>query len=374
MKQFILTAFVSVGSVFAQANSGPAPTPPKNLPPPPSPQQVLAGRPAEAAAQPAVPPDTVVLTIGDEKITAKEFDSYIEGLPEQLRAQARGPLKRQMAEQIVRVKLLSQHARKAGLDQDPALKSRIAFQIENLLAGAAYSDMLKNVKVDDAAARKYYEEHKNEWEEASARHILIKFKGSPVPGREGKPELTEEQALAKAQEIRKRLLAGEDFAALAKAESDDTGSGANGGDLGTFKRNSMVPEFEKVAFSAPVGQVSEPVKTQFGYHLIRVDKRDTPSFESLREEIENRIKPDQARQAVEALAKNAAVVMNDSYFGPAPTPMVPPAPGAGAGSAGVSGPAGASSAEPAKPAAPSKPAGAKAPAAKPAAPKAKPAK
>ena len=177
----------------------------------------------------------MVLTVGDEKITAREFDSYIEGLPEQLRAQARGPAKCQMADQIVRVKVLSNQARKDGLDQDPATKARIAFQVENLLAGAAYTDLLKKAKVDDAAAHRYYEEHKNEWDEVSARHILIKFKGSPVPAREGKPELTEEQALAKAQEIKKKLAAGEDFATLAKAESDDTGSGANGGDLGTFQ-------------------------------------------------------------------------------------------------------------------------------------------
>jgi peptidyl-prolyl cis-trans isomerase C len=237
-------------------------------------------------------------------------------------------MKRQMAEQIVRVKVLSQQARKAGLDQDPALKSRIAFQTENLLAGAAYADMLKSAKVDDAAAKTYFDEHKDEWEEISARHILIKFKGSPVPTPEGRPELTEEQALAKAQEIRKKLQAGGDFAAIAKAESDDTGSGANGGELGTFKRNSMVPEFEKAAFSLPVGQVSEPIKTQFGYHLIRVDKHDAPSVASVRSQIEERIKPDQARQAIEALAKSTPVVMDDAYFGPAAAPAAEPAGGA----------------------------------------------
>jgi hypothetical protein len=191
MKQFLLIASVSASLLSAQGTT-PSPAQPKTLPHPPSPQEVLAGRPGGPAA-PAVAPDAVVLTVGEEKITAKEFDSYIEGLPEQLRAQARGPLKRQMADQIVRVKLLSQQARKEGLDQDPATKARIAFQVENLLAGAAYSDLLKKAKVDEAAARKYYDEHKNEYDEVSARHILIKFKGSPVPAREGKPELTEEQ-------------------------------------------------------------------------------------------------------------------------------------------------------------------------------------
>ena len=319
MKQFILTASVSASLVFAQGTA-PSPANPKSLPAPPSPQEVLSGRPAGAPPTPAVSPDTVVLTIGTEKVTAKEFDSYIEGLPEQLRQQARGPLKRQMAEQIVRVKLLSQQAKKSGLAEDPAVKARLAFQTENLLAGAAYNDLLAKVRVDDASAQKYYEEHKNEWEEVGARHILIKYKGSPVPAREGKPELTEEQALAKAQEIKKKISAGEDFAALAKAESDDAGSGANGGDLGTFKRNSMVPEFEKVAFSLAPGQVSDPIKTQFGYHIIKVEKHQSPEMAGVRAQIDERVKPEIARQAVENLAKGATVEMNEAYSVPRSRP------------------------------------------------------
>ena len=220
MKQFILTASVSASLAFAQ---GTAPRREAEVATrSPVTAGSPAGRPAGApAAAPAVAPDKVVLTVGTEKVTAKEFDSYIEGLPEQLRQQARGPLKRQMAEQIVRVKLLSQEGKKAASAEDPAMKSRIAFQMENLLAGAAYNDCSPK-RSRRCSAKKYYDEHKNEWEEVSARHILIKYKGSPVPAREGKPELTEEQALAKAQEIRKKkIVDGEDFAALAKAESDD---------------------------------------------------------------------------------------------------------------------------------------------------------
>lgn len=380
MKQYILSASLSASLLLAQATA-PSPAKPQVTPPtPPSPQEVLSGRPNGAPETPAVAPDKVVLTVGTEKVTAKEFDSYIEGLPEQVRAQARGPMKRQMADQIVRVKLLSQEARKAGLDQDPALKSRINFQVENLLAGAAYNDLVKKANVDDASVKKYYEEHKSEAEEVSARHILIKFKGSPVPVREGKQELSEEQALAKAQEVRKQLVGGGDFAALAKAESDDTGSGANGGDLGTFKKNSMVPEFEKVAFSIPIGEISEPTRTQFGYHLIKVEKREAPTFEAQRQQIEERMRPEQARQVVESLAKNATVVMDEAYFGPpqppagAASPRPGPGPGAGpapAGgiSAGTPGPAHVAPKPPA-----TKAPAAKAPAAKPVAPKAKPAK
>jgi parvulin-like peptidyl-prolyl isomerase len=270
-----------------------------------------------AAGLTAAGDSKIVMTVGEEKITQKEFDQLIDSLPEQARAQAQGPMKRQMAEQIARVKLLAAEARKKGLDQDPSVKARIRFQTENLLAGAAYNEFQKNAKVDEPAIRKYFDEHKGEFEKVEARHILIKFKGSPVPNREGKPELTEEQALAKAQEIRGKLTAGEDFAKLAKEESDDVGSGANGGALGEFGHGQMVPEFEKAAFALPVGQVSEPVKTQFGYHVIRVDKHDTKNFEEMRPQLEEKLRPEAARASVEDLRKNSTVVMDESYFGPA---------------------------------------------------------
>ena len=282
--------------------------------------------PATTAAVPdAAGSGKVVMKIGNESLTASEFDSLIEGLPEQVRAQARGPMKRQMAEQIVRVKLLAREARKKGLDKDKAMQARIQFQTDNLLAGAAYNDIASKTKIDEAAAGKYYEEHKNEYQRVGARHILVKFKGSPVQQREGKPELTEEQALAKTQELRKKLLAGGDFAAIAKEESDDVGSGQNGGELGTFGRGQMVPEFEKTAFSLPVGQISEPVRTQFGYHLIRVDSQENKSFEDVRSEIEAKLKPQAAGAAVEQLRKATVVTLDDAYFGP-PT-AAPASPG-----------------------------------------------
>jgi len=269
------------------------------------------------------------MTVGDQKITAKEFDQMIEALPQQYQSQARGPMKRQMAEQIARVKLLASEARKRGLDKDAVMQARIRFQEDNLLAGATYQDFVQKTNVDDSAVQNYYNEHKNDYESVTARHILVKFKGSPVPQREGKPELTEEQALAKAQDLKKQLAGGADFATLAKAESDDTGSGANGGDLGNFSRGQMVPDFENVAFKLPAGQVSEPVKTQFGYHLIKVEKHESKPLTDVKGEITEKIKPEAARKAVEDLRKTVQVTFDEGYFGP----ESPAAPAVGASAA-----------------------------------------
>lgn len=267
----------------------------------------------------------MVLTIGDEKITAAEFDRIVDALPPQAQAQVKTQ-KRMFADNLVRVKVLYQEAHKQKLDETPKVQMQLELQRENFLASLLMQDMTANAQIDGATLRQYYNQHQSEFEIAHARHILIRVKGSPLPVQPGKKDLTDEEALAKAQEIRKKLLAGEDFAALAKAESDDVRSGANGGDLGPQKHAQTVPPFDQAIFSLPIGQISEPVKTQFGYHIIKVDQRDVKPFDEVKPEIERKLRPEVARSAVENLEKKTTVIMDDSYFGPPPPPPTPAAP------------------------------------------------
>lgn len=276
---------------------------------------------AAPAARPPADPDKVVLTVGDQKVTEAQFDDMVSSLPAQYQQMARGAGKRQFAEQMVQVMVLSQEAEKRKMDQDPKLKQALAFQRENLLASALFQSMQEAAKVDDAAVEKYFNEHKGDYEVLKARHILIRVKGAPMQAIAGKPELTDEEALAKAQAIRKRLEAGEDFATVAKAESDDAGSGAQGGDLGEFRRGMMVPPFEAAAFAAKVNEVTEPVKTPFGYHLIKVESHATKSLDEVKPEIEKKLRPEIARTEVEQMRKSATVLMDDAFFGPTPPAM-----------------------------------------------------
>ena len=306
----IILVFVGAACLAAQT---PVPSPAPAVPP----ARVVI-TPTNPAA--VVPPDKVVLTVGDQRMTAGEFEQLVDALPEQVRAAARGPNKRQFAEQLVRIKILSQEAHKRKLDETPAFQQQIELQKDNLLANALFMDMTANVKVDEATERQYYEQHKSEYESVHARHILIRMKGSPLAQHAGKPELSEEEALAKAQDLRKKLLAGGDFAALAKAESDDATSGANGGDLGSFKHSQMVAEFDHAAFSLPVGQVSEPVKSRYGYHLIKVEQHDTKTFDEVKADLEKKMRPELARSAVENLRRQTSVTLDDAFFGPTPVP------------------------------------------------------
>ncbi|QKT02545.1 SurA N-terminal domain-containing protein [Ectothiorhodospiraceae bacterium 2226] len=140
-------------------------------------------------------------------------------------------------------------------------------------------DVARGVEVSEEAVRAFYEERAEQFggeERRAARHILLL--SGDEPG----------QALEQAEGLRERILAGEDFAELAREYSQDPGSAQAGGDLGSFARGDMVPGFERAAFALDEGEVSEPVETEFGVHLIQVtaiERPRAPSYEELRDEL-----------------------------------------------------------------------------------------
>jgi parvulin-like peptidyl-prolyl isomerase len=208
---------------------------------------------------------------------------------------------------------LAEEGKRRKIDETAEYKTQLNFQSANLLAGKAFAQIGEAIKIDDADARKYYDAHKNEYEQVRARHILIRASGSPSPAEPGKKELTDAEALAKAQEIRKKLADGGDFAALASAESDDTGSKKNGGELPFFHRGQMVAPFEQAAFALKVGEISEPVKSPFGYHIIKVEAKK--GYEDSKAEIERKMRTEQAQKQLEELEKKSNVVLDPEYFG-----------------------------------------------------------
>ncbi len=210
---------------------------------------------------------------------------------------------------------MAQEARKRMLDQSPETKEMIAIQTDSVLANLLAKKVNEQAQFTDLDLRAYYDAHKSEFEEAKGSHILIRFKGSSVPLKPNEKDLTEPEALAKAQDIAAKIVAGADFATLAKAESDDTGPAAKGGDLGSFSTDRMVKPFDEAAFTAPVGQVSEPVKTQFGYHLIKISSRTSKTFEEAKPDIEKQLKPKIAKDEMEKIKAQTPVTLNDEYFG-----------------------------------------------------------
>jgi peptidyl-prolyl cis-trans isomerase C len=202
---------------------------------------------------------------------------------------------------LVDVIVLSQAAEKQKLGDRPEVKHRLAFDHNRLLMESLLQDAGKSALSDEAEHKVYDEaikQVKNE-EEVHARHILVE---------------SEDEAKA----ILAQLKGGADFATLAKEKSKDPGA-AEGGDLGYFTKEQMVPEFADVAFKLNKGQLSDPVKTQFGWHIILVeDKRTkpTPTFEQVKPQIENYIAHRAQAEMVENLRKTATVERLDKPVAP----------------------------------------------------------
>ena len=155
---------------------------------------------------------------------------------------------------------------------------------------------LASVKVSEKDVKKYYDEEYKP--EIKARHILVEDE-------------------EKAKEIKAKLEAGENFEELAKENSTDTGSAAKGGDLGWFGPGAMVPEFEETAYALKKNEISEPVQSQFGYHIIQLlDKKKKDKFADVKDEMEDQLKltkldPNSVQNAINKEMKEANVKIQD---------------------------------------------------------------
>jgi parvulin-like peptidyl-prolyl isomerase len=292
-------------------------------PTPATPAPTTPGTPAPALqsitpSESNLAPDTVVLTIGNQNITRAQFEILLSALADNGRAAKTAAQKRQVAEQYADLQTMVQEARKRKLDENAEVKQMMAIQGDNFLANALAKRISDDTHFTELDLRSYYDSHKNEFEEAKGSHILIRFKGAAGSPKANDKDPTEADALAKAQDLRKQILAGADFATLAKANSDDPGSAPKGGDLGTFHHGQMVPQFDQAAFSLPVGEVSEPVKTQYGYHVIKITSRTAKTFDEVKPQIEKELKPKLTKDAVDQIKAHTAVTLNDTYFGNAP--------------------------------------------------------
>jgi peptidyl-prolyl cis-trans isomerase C len=267
--------------------------------------------------------DPIVVAAGDVAVRQSEFENALKTLPEQYQQFAMGAGKKQFAEDYLRMKMLASAGMKAGLDKDPEVVSQLALMRENLVANAQLKKIEDGIKITDEDLKKAYDAAKSQYEQVKARHILVAFKGSPA-AQPDKPELTEEQAKAKAEDIRKQLAAGASFEELAKKESDDVGSGSRGGDLGEFGPGQMVPEFEKAAFEAKVGDLTPVVRTQFGYHVIKVDEHGSTPFEQVKPVLERNERQARLQAALDKMKNDAKPTFNETYFAPPAPPAAAP--------------------------------------------------
>ncbi len=163
-----------------------------------------------------------------------------------------------------------------------------------------------SVQITQSDLQNYYDQHRDQYrvpEQVKVSHILIK---TPLPGPDGKiDEKGVTEAQHRAEDILKQLKSGTKFETLAEKYSEDPGSAKQGGSLGWIGRGQTVPEFEKVAFSLPKGQMSDLVKSSYGFHIIRVDDKQDAHMKSL-DEVKSEIEPQLKRQKAQQLLQHEA--------------------------------------------------------------------
>jgi peptidyl-prolyl cis-trans isomerase C len=216
--------------------------------------------------------------------------------------------------------LVSKAAQDKKFGDSADFKRKLEFARKKLLMEGLLQSVGKEALTDEAMHKVYDEAVKqiSEEKEVNARHIL--FRATAGDEKAGK------EAEDKAKAVIVRLKKGEDFAKVATEVTEDPSGKANGGDLGYFTKEQMVPEFSDAAFKLEKGQISEPVKSQFGWHVIKVEDKRTkqaPKFEEVKPQIENFVVRKAQADLVTKLRADAKIERMDK---PAKTDDKPAAP------------------------------------------------
>ena len=271
----------------------------------------------------------VVATINGEKITTQDLQNKFKELQlDKALGQPDADLENKVLQDMINEKLVEQKARKINLKTDKKFQDQLKENLDGFVMRKMYQDLITNtVEVEESDIKIYYEENKEKMfkqaEEIKASHILIKVEeDSTIKDVKKRAKKADKEAQKRLKELQKRIKQGEDFAELAKKFSKDNASREKGGDLGYFPRGKMVAEFEKAAWDLEVEEISKPVKTTFGYHVILLtDKRPEgyqPLDNQLTEIIKARLKRDQEQKRsvvfMDSLQASADYVFNEKVL------------------------------------------------------------
>lgn len=250
----------------------------------------------------------VLATIDGDKITLQEFNAELDKIPVNMKmlvASESG--KKNYLDRLVVKKLLLKEASKAKIESDKEFQDRFNDIKDQLIIEALLKKKISaDTQMSEENLKKYYEDHKEDFKkdrEINTRHILLK---------------TEEEA----KQVQAKLQKGEDFTELAKRYSIDPNVRQSGGEIGFQPKGSLIPEYESAAYKlTKVGQVTGIVKTQFGYHIIRLEGVKPPSYVPF-EEVKDFIKQKNAQEKqkevlekyIEDLKKNAKITINEALL------------------------------------------------------------
>ena len=263
--------------------------------------QKTPSAPAPVAA--AVPPETVVARVNGQAITAADLALAGEDPALSLPGVDEGAKQNLLVDYMIDLKVGAQAAEAAKVGDSPEFKRKLAYFRDKLLLDDYLEREAKKAVTPEAAKALYEQTVKSmkPEEEVHARHILVE---------------SEDEA----KKIAARIKGGEDFAKVAGEVSKDPGSKTEGGDLGWFTQERMVKPFADAAFKLAPGQVSDPVKTQFGWHVLRVEEKRTkpvPTFDEMKEQIDQYLTRKAQQDTIVRLREAAKVERTGSGATPA---------------------------------------------------------
>jgi peptidyl-prolyl cis-trans isomerase C len=232
-----------------------------------------------------LPPETILASFSEQTITLGEFNQLWEEVPEDYKLQLD---KSMVLDQMISEKLLIQEAKNMGLEEDNDVLEQIKKMAEQILVQALIErEILDKIKVNDEEVLEYYELNKDsftEKEQVYLYNILIE---------------TEEEA----QDVLEQLKAGGDFSEIAIEKSTGP-SAVQGGDLGYLTRGTIIPEIEEVVFTLELEELSEIIKTDFGFHILKITEKKpetVKTLEEVKEDIIQTLLPDKQKEAFENL-------------------------------------------------------------------------
>jgi len=249
------------------------------------------------AQESAADPDTVRATVNGEPITQAEIEAFIADQSPQVQAAPREQIEPAVIERIVTSRLLIALAREAGVDQDEDYKRQLDIVALQILQNAYLTKQIEERLTEERVQALYEEfvEANPPVEEIRASHILVEQK-------------------EEAQAIAERVRGGEDFGDVAR-ESSTGPSASSGGDLGYFQRGQMVPTFSEAAFALEVDQISDPVQTQFGWHVIKLtDRREAPppTLDQMRDQLNQQLTNQIVDEIITGAREGAEIVTYDA--------------------------------------------------------------
>jgi PPIC-type PPIASE domain len=253
--------------------------------------------------------DAIVMTVGARQVTVAELCAVLERLPPpQSKGYALHPvLAKDWYGPLV---ALAEEAKRRHLAASLGNRPRNEVDLDNALVGELIQSIAKDVEPDESEIERYYQTHKNDFEQVKARHILI----SDANALGSRSRRSAAEAKAKAERIIAQLRTGQDFAVAAANESDDVYTNSKSGGLGYVSHQQLEPAVDAAVWSLARGSISDPIEGRFGYEVFQIEDRRTQPVDAVRENIIGKIKAATLERRQQEIVAAAHITMEPVYI------------------------------------------------------------